>query len=277
MAQALGTEGLETLKTKLQLENTDKNKAYDTNIALQDIAEALGDIDAYIALKSEYEIKIPRVAAKIALKLLNLGRADDAWKMIENADCKRYQYECGEWAEAKLILLEAMGKPDEAQAFRYFFFQETLSVAMLKAYLKQLPEFTDFQHEQKALEFVTHHEDIHHAMYFMTLWHAPKHLNDMVLKRYDEVDGNIYEVLPMVAKTLASDYPLSATLILRKLIDDSLDNAKSSRYKHTAKHLAECNILSQYIQDYKEYDSHNDYVKNLKNTHGKKYSFWGLV
>ena len=152
-----------------------------------------------------------------------------------------------------------------------------MSVVILKEYLKKLPEFEDFKHEQKALEFVTHHENIHHAMYFLTQWHAPKHLNDMVLKRYDEIDGNIYEILPMAAKTLAADYPLSATLILRKLIDDTLDNAKSSRYKHTAKHLSECGLLSQYIQDYKQYVSHNDYVKTLKNIHGRKYSFWELV
>jgi hypothetical protein len=118
---------------------------------------------------------------------------------------------------------------------------------------------------------------MHHAMYFLSQWHAPKQLNDMVLKRYNEIDGNLYEVLPLGAKTVASEYPLTAVLILRKLIDDTLDHAKYSRYKHTAKHLFECISLSHYITDYQGHIKHDDYMAKLKKTHGKKYSFWELM
>jgi hypothetical protein len=43
---------------------------------------------------------------------------------------------------------------------------------------------------------------------------------------------------------------LAATLLRRAMIEDTLDGAKSSRYKHAARHLLECLSLESSIQDF---------------------------
>jgi uncharacterized protein HemY len=56
-------------------------------LALQEIADAQGDVDAFIAWQSEKARTVPRVAAEIAWRLLEEGRAQEAWSAI-NASLK---------------------------------------------------------------------------------------------------------------------------------------------------------------------------------------------
>ena len=58
-------------------------------LALQEIADAQGDVDAFIAQQSEKAKTVPRVAAEIAQRLLEAGRADEAWSAINAVDEKR--------------------------------------------------------------------------------------------------------------------------------------------------------------------------------------------
>ena len=50
---------------------------------LQDIAEAMGDVDAFIEQFDEQARKVPKIAAEIARRLLAAGRAGEAWQTIE--------------------------------------------------------------------------------------------------------------------------------------------------------------------------------------------------
>ncbi|WP_370804700.1 DUF6880 family protein, partial [Actibacterium lipolyticum] len=52
-------------------------------MALKDIADAMGDVDAFIAQYDVRTRKVPQVAAKIAMRLLAAGRAGDALGFIE--------------------------------------------------------------------------------------------------------------------------------------------------------------------------------------------------
>jgi hypothetical protein len=54
--------------------------------ALQDIADAQGDVDAFIAQYEEPVRKVPKIAAKIARRLLAAGRAEEAWQTIEETE-----------------------------------------------------------------------------------------------------------------------------------------------------------------------------------------------
>ena len=57
--------------------------------ALQDIADALGDVDTFIEQYDETTRKVPKIAAEIARRLLSAGRTQDAWQTIEAADPPR--------------------------------------------------------------------------------------------------------------------------------------------------------------------------------------------
>ena len=54
-------------------------------LALEAIADAQGDVDAFIAQKSEKAKTVPAVAAEIAQRLLDAGRAQEAWAAINAA------------------------------------------------------------------------------------------------------------------------------------------------------------------------------------------------
>jgi hypothetical protein len=123
--------------------------------ALQDIADAQGDVDAFIAQQSETAKTVPRVAAEIARQLLEAGRAKEAWSAINAVDEKRPGWIPFEWEETRLDVMEALGRKDEAQAFRWQCFERALNSAHLRAYLRVLPDFEDFQAEERAMSYAS--------------------------------------------------------------------------------------------------------------------------
>ena len=108
-------------------------------LALQEIADAQGDVDAFIAQQSEKAKTVPGVAAEIAQRLLKAGRADEAWSAINAVDEKRPGWIPFEWEQVRLNVMKALGRNEDAQAFRWQCFERTLSIAHLRAYLKRLP------------------------------------------------------------------------------------------------------------------------------------------
>src|SRR5271163_519132 len=79
---------------------------------------------------------------------------------------------------------------------------------------------------------------------------------------------------PACAAAGGKTHPLAATLLLRAMIDDTLDGAKSTRYKHAARHLIECQSLASAIQDYGLFETHQAFVARLRAKHGRKSGFW---
>lgn len=57
--------------------------------ALQDIADAQGDVDGFIAQYDAETQKVPKIAAAISLRLLAVGRAEDALAFIEGGEDRR--------------------------------------------------------------------------------------------------------------------------------------------------------------------------------------------
>jgi hypothetical protein len=56
-----------------------------------------------------------------------------------------------EWEEMHLDVMEALGRKDEAQGFRWQCFERALNSAHLSAYLKRLPDFEDLEAEERAM------------------------------------------------------------------------------------------------------------------------------
>ncbi len=279
LSNALGEEGLKLLKDKLkkyqQDTQSDKYKKQNITFILREIADHQGDVDEYLRLWGDDDFSFPGKSEEVAKRFLNAGRFEEAWVYIEKADIQQYNFRNNfGWMQTRIDILGALDRKDEAQTFRYAMFEKYLYVDFLKDYLKTIEEFDEFAAEQKALKFVITHPDLHLAIYFLCLWNAPHYLSEMILKRYNEVDGNDFETLPNAVKLLSSAHMLAATLVLRALIDHALEHAKSSRYKHTAKHLKECIALSKTIKDYSDHISHESYYENIKKRHSKKASFW---
>lgn len=246
-------------------------------MALKDIADAMGDVDAFIAQYDPATRKVPKIAAEIAARLLAAGRATDAIGFIERAEVDNSRWVPHEWQDARLEVLEALDRKAEAQAFRWACFERDLSPDYLRTFLKRLPDFDDVEAEERAMAFAMAYPAALSALQFLIHWPALERAAQLVQQRFIELDGNHYEILTPAAEALSARHPLAATLALRAMIDFTLNAGKSSRYQHAARHLAECDALASQIGDYLTFELHDSYLARLKKEHGKKSGFWSRV
>ncbi|MCC6719437.1 MAG: hypothetical protein IT555_16260 [Acetobacteraceae bacterium] len=263
-----------------ELENSSRRRAM--QLALMAIADAQGDVDGYIAQQDESARKMPRIAAGIATRLLAAGRADEAWQMLEAAQHRRGggsddDWPDYEWEDARIAVMEARGQAGDAQAARWSCFERALSAPHLRAYLKRLPDFEDVEAESRALDLVCKHHHVLAALAFLVSWPALDRAAALVHARAGEIDGNRYEILSPAANALAGRHPLAATVLLRAMIDFTLDHARASRYRHAARHLADCGGLAASIADFGGRETHDVYAARLRAAHGRKAAFWSLV
>ncbi len=276
MASALGTEGLAHLKTLLVRWSKEAGETL-AYAALQDIADAQHDVDGYIALQSEKTRGMPLVAAAIANRLTAAGRAEEALEALDRVDTKGRRDVPFEWETARIEALGALGRTDDAQAFRWQCFEQSLNDQHLRAHLKRLPDFDDLDAEEKAFAYAQAFPDVHRALIFFLRWPDLVQAARLVMARRTELDGDLYELMTAAAEALAEKHPLAATVLLRAMIDFTLVQARSGRYKHAARHLTECASLARHIEDFGTLGSHDAYVAGLKRQHGKKFGFWSKV
>jgi hypothetical protein len=241
--------------------------------ALKDIAVLQADLEGFIAQYSAEERRRPAVAADIAARLLAAGRTDDAWQMIEAADLTRGWIPL-EWEQGRCAILEALGRSEEAQEFRWTCFAGSLNASHLRAYLKRLPDFDDIDAENRAMAHVLAYPDAAHALAFLIAWPALDRANRLVLDRAAALNGNDYHGLGVAAEALEERYPLAATLLRRVSIDFALTNARSKRYPHAARDLHTCAALAARIADYGDHPTHDEYHAALLKLHGRKTGFW---
>jgi hypothetical protein len=246
-------------------------------IALQEIADARGDVDAYIAQQPEKTREAPLVAADIANRLRSAGRAEEALKALDRVGTKGKLDVPFEWQVARIETLNALERREEARAYQWTCFEQSLNDKHLRAFLQGLPDFDDIEAEEKAFAFAQSFPDVHRALAFFLRWPAPGEAAKLVQARREELDGDLYELMTLAAEILQKKHPLAATIVLRSMIDFTLDSARSSRYKHAARHLAECGSLARYIDDFEPAGSYDAYIADLKRRHGKKHGFWSLL
>jgi hypothetical protein len=295
---ALGEAGAAALKARLTAAMPARPRAdrYDSQAAavrhaLQQIADGEKDVDAYIALVPSEDRKRTSVAAEIGRRLLDAGRADEAVAILEAATPRKrrtrddlddfmglgWDGPDADWESAYIDALDATGQAEKAQGLRWAAFKERLSVERLRAYVKALPDFDDVLAEERAMEHVLQFREFSAALHFFHTWPAHRQAAQLVLERHAEINGNLYYLLDPVARWLEGSHPLAATLLRRAMIEDTLEGAKSKRYRHAARHLAECGSLASIISDYGQFETHEAFVARLRARHGRKSGFWPLV
>jgi hypothetical protein len=257
-----------------EIEN--RHRASVIHLALTDIADAQGDVDAFIAQYDARTRKVPKIAAEISRRLLAAGRADEALQIVEAAERSRPGWPDFEWEDARIDALDALKRSEDAQAARWSCFERFLSGRHLREHLKRLPDFEDMDAETRALDYVERHDDFLRALWFLASWPALDRAAKLVEERPQNLDGDRYEILTPVAESLAGKQPLAATLALRAMIEFALDQSRSSRYKHAARHLLECASLAANVADFGRLETHEVFVARMRSKHGKKSSFWSL-
>ena len=231
------------------------------------------------------------MGAEIGRRLLAAGRTTEALAALENARPKQRTGQAGHhddlylagygdggaWEEVYIEALDAAGQEEQAQRLRWAAFEERLSSIQLRAYLKKLPDFDDVEAEERAMRHALGFRSFPAALDFLRGWPDQARAAQLVLTRAAEIDGNLYYLLDPAAQLIEGKHPLAATLLRRAMIEDTLNGAKSSRYKHAARHLLECASLASSIQDFGTFETHETFASRLHAKHGRKTGFWAQV
>jgi hypothetical protein len=245
--------------------------------ALQEIADIQGDVDGFIAQYDATARKAPRIAAEIARRLLAAGRGDEALRTLDAAERGRRDWPEFDCDDARIDVLDALGRGADAQAARWACFERALSARHLRAWLDRLPDFEDDEAERRALDHAESCKSLLQALSFLVSWKALDRAARLVIARAKELDGDRYEILTSAAQALADEQPLAATLLLRAMIDFALTKARFGRYRHAARHLTECASLAAAIPAFEPFETHEAWFARLKSRHRHKWGFWSLI
>ena len=243
--------------------------------ALGAIADAQGDVDLFIAAEMAKGSRV-RDDAGMAERLLRAGRPGDALKVLDAAEPNPakavYRLQ-----DARIAALDALGRKDEAQELRWAAFKNALRAEPLRDFLKRLGDFEADSKEEEAWAIVAAHRDLSTALAFLIAWPNVRKAGELVRARRGELDGDHYWTFAPAAERLEEKEPLAATLLYRAMIDFTLKGARSTRYGHAARHLADCERSAARIDDWQGAPDHQAYVAGLRNKHPRKVAFWSRV
>ena len=250
-----------------------RRRRYAFRLAL--LADLERNPDAFIAAIRAGDLEEAH-AGDIAERLLNAGRPAEALDWLDKPQ-RALLTDDVVTTDLRIDALEALGRKPEAQAERWRHFERALSAAHLRAYLKRLPDFEDFEAEQKALNLAGAHSDAARALAFLIEWRALDCADRLVRKRAVDLDGRLYEVLRPAAEALDAKFPEAASLLYRRLVESMLDRGSSKQYPYAARDLKGCSDLAPRLPSPGTIESHAHFLARLRNSHGRKYGFWGLM
>ena len=241
--------------------------------ALLDIADAQGDVDAYIALQARRGDAT--TAGQVARRLLDAGRYAEALGMLE--DTKPRGHPAPSLLALKAEALEKLGRADEAQLCRLSGYHQTLDADLLRQYLKRLPDFDDIEAEDAALDFARQSPDADAALGFLLRWPSLERAASLVLERSTQIASDDDDLLLMGATRLGPRHPLAAIVLLRKLINAILMQSRSRDYARAAEYLSDAEHLAAQLDDFAGFEPHKAYVVKLHANFRHRQDFWDLA
>ena len=96
-----------------------------------------------------------------------------------------------------------------------------------------------------------------------------------LLDRSGKLDGSQYDrMLPLARAMEDGGRLLAASVLYRALLDAILDRGYSKAYHHAARYLRTLDRLAEGISDWERLDGHEAYMRQIRQRHGRKSSFW---
>lgn len=196
-------------------------------LVVRKLADRAGDIDAWALAIPDDDRRKPEVAAEIARRLAQAGRAEEArtalelsrteppsasrWGRVKTAERPALP---DSWYVAEIAVLEAEGRAAEAGEARWSLFERTLSEDALRTLLAGLPDFEDVIALDRAFAIAAAFVDPMKGLAFLMNWPAHREAAEMVLIRRKELRGSVDDT-PLWAARLAGRYPDAALLLVR--------------------------------------------------------------
>lgn len=206
---------------------------------------------------------------------LDSGQPDKALEWLNRIDHSETYLS----AERNALLLTIHGQLGNKQQ------QEQIAWEIFRSYRspKTLNDLLSIIGEEKREQVIAKETEILLAEKGLSTSHA-HFLIDMncidlaesyIFERKEQLNGAFYYILPDLAKIMEKNEKyLTATVILRALLDSILERAKSKTYSHGIRYLKTLDKLSKKINDWRDISTHSNYVNELRKVHGRKSSFW---
>jgi hypothetical protein len=269
---ALGPAGAAVLRERLEAAQAARGRP-DVGLlrALRQVADAQGDVDAYVATFAPREAADPGAGAEIARRLLAAGRAADALEALArsappaSARTARLEHALA-WEGAYLEALEAAGRQAEAQELRWAAFEERLDPVRLREFVKRLPDFDDVEAEDRAMAHVRGYRSFTRALAFLLVWPSLHDAARMVEARRDEIDGAQTGVLDAAVQALEGRYPLAAVLLVRAQIEAAVRARRPDLNAELERRMDEAEALAGRIEDWRGAESHAVFAERIEKT-----------
>jgi hypothetical protein len=194
---------------------------------IRQLADAAGDVDAYMSSYTDDALRTPSAAADVAKRLLASGRVDETGRVLEAAAPPANEPRSSlsgrgktagpdfDWETAWIDYLEQSGQGGAAQSARWASFERTLSVDRARAFTRRLTDFEDVEAEGRAFEFASNHPDFQQGLAFLMAWPAMSEAARMIEARSDDVRVEADQAELWAAK-LRARHPAAAHLLLRR-------------------------------------------------------------
>jgi hypothetical protein len=275
-SEALGASGLDELERLVRERLDDAPSGRDDyrrgmlTTALEDIADARGDVDGYIAAQRLAGTEAAMVK-EIGERLLAAGRLEEALGWLDRPDIPEHRR--GDLRPLKVEILDRLGRTEEAQAVRWAMFEASLSAGILEEYLGRLPQEAVAEARRKAIVTACRHPDIHQVLQLLSELSLDV-AADLVHRRLGEISGETYWVLRPVAERLAEQHPVAAILLYRRLADAVLRRGHSQHYDHAVRDLVAAERLVPKVADWLGHPSQEAYRQQVATEHRQKRAFW---
>lgn len=222
------------------------------------LADAAGDVDAFIRAVPDALRKTPAAGAEIARRLLAASRAEEALAALAQSDPRGAPGRSlfgrdpapatdFEWDSVHIEALEATGHATDAQAARWASFEQTLSAERLRDIVKRLPDFDDVEAVDRAVALALDHRDANAALRFLMEWPALPEASRLVVARHGEI--RFRAETPIWAERLENRYQLAALLLLRLVAVEALHDRNGDLSAIEAE-LDDVRSLGQTIADF---------------------------
>ena len=197
-------------------------------LVVRKLADRTGDVQAWAEAIPDIEKSKPEVGAEIARRLAASGRVADARTALEASrprapTASKWALRSGSapqaepsdvWDAAEIVVLEAEGATDEAQARRWALFERTLSAEVLRAFIGRLPDFDDVEALDRAQAVAAAWPDAARGLAFLMNWPALREASAMVLDRAADIRLDADQT-GLWSGRLGGRYPNAALSLIR--------------------------------------------------------------
>ena len=252
------------------------DRSFAAAAAMGQVARAAGDADLYersVRLHSPQPNALQ--ALEIARQYVDFGPVEKAVQWLANVPGS------GRDLDRLDLLAEAyekLGDRSRLLEVRRQLWENTLSPEAFREYIALLPPSQRDKARRHAVEKASHSDDVVMGTSLLLSLDESTSAEALVWRLRDRlVDAPYTHLIDLAKRFEAADCAVGAVLCLRALIDQILAAGRTKTYRYAKRYLDRLAVLDDRVSDYREVPDHRGYLAHLRDTHGRKRSFWKLV